>query len=111
MPMGKAIRTGRRASLRSWLCSWLAGLLCALALPVQAQQSVISGTVIDARTRAPLGGAVVSLAGRTIGALTDADGRFRLTNLSGSEVTLQVVMLGYRTATQAARVGATDVQF
>ena len=111
MWMPGANRRGGRAALPGWSCVGLSLLLCALALPVEAQQGVISGTVVDARSRAPLNGALVSLAGRSTGTLTDAQGRFRLANLTGSDVTLQVVMLGYRTASQTARVGATDVTF
>ncbi len=71
---------------------------------VRAQQAV-GGQVVDAASARPLAGAQVVVMGTQSGALTTADGRFRIEGVSGNDVRLQVVMLGYRTAEQDARVG------
>jgi TonB-linked SusC/RagA family outer membrane protein len=45
------------------------------------------------------------------GTLSDADGAFRITGLSGDSVTLNVRLIGYSPVTQTVRVGATDIVF
>jgi TonB-linked SusC/RagA family outer membrane protein len=54
--------------------------------------------------------AQVSVVGTSHGTLSDNDGRFRIGGLSGTSVTLEVRRIGYKLATQPARVGATDVR-
>ena len=49
--------------------------------------------------------------GSVFHAQTDVNGQFRISNLNQSEVTLRVVRIGYRAATQLVRVGSTDVRF
>jgi TonB-linked SusC/RagA family outer membrane protein len=70
----------------------------------------IAGTVVSQRTQQVIPGARVLIAGGTQSALTDARGRFRLTDLAGSEVTLEVRMIGYRARTVATKVGDLDVR-
>jgi TonB-linked SusC/RagA family outer membrane protein len=77
-----------------------------------AQQGVISGTVVTQASQAPLPGAQVIVEGQQgKGAMADADGHFQITGVTGTQVTLQARMIGYRPATQTVRVGATDVRF
>jgi hypothetical protein len=45
------------------------------------------------------------------GTITDARGRFRLDGVTGSEVTLQVQMIGFQRASQTVAVGRADVTF
>lgn len=71
---------------------------------------VIAGTVVDARTLRGVDGAQVSVEGTSLGALTDASGGFRITGVSGAEVTVQVRRIGYRPASQVVRVGRTDIR-
>lgn len=75
-----------------------------------AQEQFVSGTVVAARSLQPLVGAQVTVEGTDQGALTDDRGRFRIQNVSGQEVTLEVVMLGYRTLTQTVPVGDANVR-
>ena len=90
-----------------------AGLLAAsLLLPltvqgVSAQQQSVGGMVVESSTRRPIIGAQVSTDGR--GAITDNRGRFLIVGLTGSQVTLRVVMIGFREIVQTVDVGRTDL--
>src|SRR5690554_3986576 len=85
-----------------------------LLVPVataSAQEGVVAGQVLAAHSLQPIAGAQVIVEGTDNGAITDSRGYFRIQNLSGSQVTLRVAMLGYRTVTDTVRVGATDLRF
>ena len=90
-----------------------AGLLAAsLLLPltvqgVSAQQQSVGGMVVESSTRRPIIGAQVSTDVR--GAITDNRGRFLIVGLTGSQVTLRVVMIGFREIVQTVDVGRTDL--
>jgi TonB-linked SusC/RagA family outer membrane protein len=77
---------------------------------VAAQQGTISGVVLESKTLRPLAGAQVVVQGQGRGVLTDANGRFRITGASGAQVTVEVVMLGYRAKSVPASVGAADLR-
>jgi TonB-linked SusC/RagA family outer membrane protein len=80
------------------------------ATPLNAQGTgVISGTVVGPGAQ-PVPAAQVSVVGTTLGVATDAAGRFRIAGVSGTEATIEVRRIGFRPATQAVRVGATDVR-
>ena len=77
----------------------LAALLSAAPIAAQTQQGTVSGTVLVEGAQRPLPGAQVTVEGQTTGGTaTDASGRFRLTGLTGTTVTLNVRALGYRPA-------------
>ena len=85
------------------------------ALPVlptglTAQQGVVAGVIVDAATLNALDAVQISVTGTQIGVATDASGRFRITGLTGDQVTLQLRRLGYRPATEVVRVGRTDLR-
>jgi len=63
----------------------------------------VRGTIIDGDTRQPLIGATVILidSDPLIGATTDLDGRFTLSNVPVGRVALKVRMLGYEEQTLA----------
>jgi len=88
----------------------LGPLLCflLLTLPAFAQSPTVSvsGTVVDAGTRAPIAGAVVSLDGRQI--VADANGVFVVT-LSPGRRTIEVVAPGYFPLVSTLDVGAAGV--
>lgn len=71
-------------------------LLLGLGLQLQAQ-TVIKGTVIDDKTKAPILGATVVLKSTTNGVFTDADGKFTFSTKKQLPVTLDVSLVGYRT--------------
>lgn len=83
-------------------------LLSALPSAASAQQGTVSGVVVD-RNQAPLPNAQVSVRGTTLRALTDANGHFRISGVTGSAVTLEVRRLGYRMVTTTVAVGGREV--
>ncbi|MGH7719956.1 MAG: SusC/RagA family TonB-linked outer membrane protein, partial [Gemmatimonadaceae bacterium] len=80
------------------------------APPLFAQDGVVEGTVVTGAAATPLAAAQVVVQGTTNGAVTDAAGRFRIANLTGSEVTLEVRRIGFRMESVRARVGDRDVR-
>lgn len=95
---------------------WLRGLIAVfgaiLAMGVTARtasaQQTISGLVVEGTMRRPLVGAQVVVVGENRGTVTDNRGRFVITGLTGREVTLRVVMIGYRELTRTVPVGTSD---
>jgi TonB-linked SusC/RagA family outer membrane protein len=83
------------------------GLLAVLVSPAAAQQEV-AGTVVEARSGRPLERVQVTVEGGG-GTTTDARGRFRLANLTGTQVILSVAIIGYRPMRVTARVGDQNI--
>lgn len=77
---------------------WLLIILffASLPLPLWAAGSTITGAVRDMQTREPLPGANVYLAGTAIGAATNLQGQFRITNVPPGKYTLVVDYIGYK---------------
>ena len=70
----------------------------------------IRGTVTDKQLKEPLPGATVQVAGTTLGAVTDVDGRFAL-SVSRGTYTLLVKYVGYKNLTIAyVKADGTDVE-
>ncbi len=63
-------------------------------------QFTLSGRVLDATTQQPLVGSTVSVSSGNRAVITDANGRYSLSNLSAAEYMVQVSYLGYATAQQ-----------
>lgn len=61
----------------------------------QKQEGRIGGTVVDAGNLEPLVGVAVKIAGNSLGAVTDLDGKFLLKNVPAGTHTLSVSYLGY----------------
>ncbi|MBI4419806.1 MAG: SusC/RagA family TonB-linked outer membrane protein [Gemmatimonadetes bacterium] len=76
----------------------------------EAQQGSVSGVVVDERTQTPLPNVPVAVEGSRETARTDGVGRFTLTGLTGSQVTLRVAWIGFRPHTVAVAVGARNVR-
>lgn len=72
-----------------------------------AQTGALEGTVVDAVTETPLAGARVTLVGTDRGAVTDAEGRFRVPDLD--EGRYSVTFTHPRTDSLRYRAPATDV--
>jgi len=104
--------TGRRGWPRvANLALTLAALLFAAPVFAQAQPGTVSGTVLVEGAQRPLAGAQITVDGVTgVGTTSDASGRFRLTGLSGTNVTISVRALGYRPENQTIAVGSTNVR-
>ncbi len=67
----------------------------------KSYNQTVRGVILDAASRAPLPGAAVLVVGSkpTLGAVTDADGRFRLTNVPLGRQQLKITSLGYEEVT------------
>ena len=100
-----------RARLSVFGLAWATLMLVAGAGGVTAQDGSISGMVVVETGQQPLAGAQVLAVGTDRGTVTDGRGRFLLTGLSGTEATIRVVMIGYRTQERTVPVGASDVMF
>ncbi|MDQ3995397.1 MAG: SusC/RagA family TonB-linked outer membrane protein [Gemmatimonadota bacterium] len=87
------------------------GLLAAgFGAPDALAQGVVAGTVVRSGTLTPIEGAQIQVEGTRIGTTTDASGRFRLANVPGDRVRLQVRRISLTPITQEVRVGASDVR-
>lgn len=80
-----------------------AALFVLAMMPAIAQQinQTVRGTIVDKDSQVPLVGATVSVVGSNpmIGAVTDAEGHFRLTGVPIGRVTLKVTFIGYEDTT------------
>jgi TonB-linked SusC/RagA family outer membrane protein len=117
-PIRPPERLAQRSSsaTRPWLTRLTlfgAALLLGVApAAARAQSGTISGSVIDASSQRPLAGAQITIAGQAgRGAISDASGRFRISGVTGTTVTLEARLIGYAPVTHTVQVGATDVQF
>src|SRR6266581_9789988 len=64
------------------LAAALASLLLAIGAPtILAQNGTLTGRVTDARSGVPITTAQVTISGTSLGAVVDADGRFRIVNV------------------------------
>jgi len=61
----------------------------------RVQQGTITGRVVAARDGRPLGGVQVFVEGTNLGALTDAQGQFRIGNVPAGEVTVRFQSIGF----------------
>ncbi|HEY2064616.1 MAG TPA: carboxypeptidase-like regulatory domain-containing protein, partial [Gemmatimonadaceae bacterium] len=87
-------------------------LLLTAPAAARAQTGTISGSVVAEGSQRPLANVQVTVEGEAgRGAVTDAAGRFRIAGITGTTVTLNARLIGYRPATRTAQVGATDVRF
>ena len=82
-------------------------LLCLLAVraSLSAGTGTVSGKVADRGTGDPLPGANVMIQGTSIGASTDLDGKYSLTNVPAGRQSMRVTYVGYRTVTLDVTVG------
>lgn len=93
----------------------LALLTCAaLAVPRHAaaqSTGTIEGTVMDAGTRRPLSNVQVTIVGTggTVGAVTNAQGAFRILNVATGDRTVRARLIGYTPVTKVVAVAAGSV--
>ncbi len=66
-------------------------------LNAQVQKGKIAGQIIDARSLQPLAGVNVIISGTQLGASTDQDGVFLISDLQPANYNLQIVYVGYIT--------------
>ena len=82
----------------------LAGLLVVLAAPSLRAQASVTGTVTDAMTGRPLSDAQVFFGSRTVPAVTNQFGRYRLDSLATGRGWLLVRRIGYTPARRSLTV-------
>ena len=90
----------------------LVALLLLVAMPqfATAQARAIRGTVTDARTGRPVPGAQVSIRDTGIGTLSNAQGRYLITQVPGGRLEIRVVFLGYSPQSSVVTVAAGETQ-
>jgi len=77
---------------------WMLLCLALMAGGLMAQNGSISGRVRDASTGEALGFAKVTIQGTYYGAVTDEDGKFKISNVKPGDYSVQVFMEEYTTA-------------
>jgi TonB-dependent starch-binding outer membrane protein SusC len=83
-------------------------ILCSLQL--LAQNTTLTGTVVDSRTGTPLSDVTVTATGTNVGTKTDADGKYTIT-FPATAKTLSFSYVGYQTITRAiGRLATMDVE-
>lgn len=95
----------RSLGRRRWLFATLLGV--AIAAPItaaQAQTGKLTGVVTDAESGKPIEGVAVVIQGTTLGANTNASGRYFIIQVPPGSYTVQARRLGYQS------VNATNVQ-
>ena len=106
----RAARTGlRRLTRLAWTATIVALTQLTNVAALHAQDNSVAGSVRASGTNEPLRGAQISVVGGSQRAVSDERGQFRLTGLSGTNVTLDVRRIGYRDQHVAVRVGQTDL--
>lgn len=98
-------RTGRRVWRWSPGTTLLSGVFACIASVAQAQ-STISGRVTDARSELPIGGVTVEIEGTRLGAMTDAEGRYRIANVAAGNQTLVARRIGYTSLKRPSTVAS-----
>ncbi len=71
-----------------------------------AQQAKVDGRVVDSASHQPLISAEVVVAGTTIRALTDREGRFHIANAPAGSITLRAKFIGYKVGARTVTASA-----
>ena len=93
--------------LQRFFVALVATLFFGLSLSAQAQTYILSGTVLDTRQASIVGGNAVLFTqqGKQVtGSTTDAEGNFRLRNLSPGSYALRVSFVGYKEYTTMLKI-------
>jgi hypothetical protein len=76
------------------LCYLLVFLLCSL-IGLGQSVGILTGTVRDRKTQETIPGATVTLEGTSLGAASDGEGRYRLTDIPTGSYNVRVTTVGY----------------
>ncbi|HEY9515031.1 MAG TPA: carboxypeptidase-like regulatory domain-containing protein, partial [Gemmatimonadaceae bacterium] len=90
----------------------IAGMALAALAPVavaSAQNGTITGTVVEQAGRAPVPAAQVHIVGTTLGAQTNAEGKYTIRGIPAGEHEVRARRIGYQEATTAATVIADTI--
>lgn len=77
-------------------CILTAGIFFSLTILAHAQTGTIKGRVLSANNSSPLVGVNVGLEGTAIGAASDEEGYFKVTNVPEGTYTLVITSIGYQ---------------
>lgn len=80
------------------------GLILAAPGSAQTQAGIVAGRVTDARTGAAIPSAQVFIVDTQLGTLTDAEGNYRIPNVSQGTRQVRVITIGYRSETATVSV-------
>src|SRR4051812_19372228 len=94
-----------RRSLR--IAGSMSGALIAFGAARLGAQGTIVGRVVEGRSSLPIAGAALEVAGSRLGAITDAQGRYRITNVPAGARTLQARRIGFSQVDSAITVSAS----
>jgi iron complex outermembrane recepter protein len=86
----------------------LTGLFCFAAALVTAgtpEKASLKGRITDKATQEPLAGATVFIPDLRIGAISDSNGEYRISNLPGQKFLIHVKMIGYASLTESVDLG------
>jgi len=83
--------------------------LLAIVQPLQAQQGEVGGVVVDAKSGQPLARVQVVTEGG-VGSTTDFRGRFRIGGVTGTQVTVDIALIGYRPLRATLTVGNLEAR-
>ena len=92
----------------------IAGVLFAPVIAVSQQTGAITGGVTDASSRAPIPSVRVQIVGSPRAAIADANGKFRIANLSPGQYQVRALRIGFSASIQTVTVtagGAANVDF
>jgi TonB-dependent starch-binding outer membrane protein SusC len=95
--------------IHSWLFSAFALAVLGIGTSpasLSAQEGTITGQVVDAGTRQPLGQTQINVAALRIGALSEGSGRFSIQNVPPGTHVVRAQRLGFRTVEQTVTVAA-----
>lgn len=84
------------------------GLLAALAGPLAAQRGILTGTVTDGASGVVLIGARVQVVGTSLTANTNAEGRYRLTNVPTGTHTVRIAQIGYASVNRPVTIAVGE---
>jgi TonB-dependent starch-binding outer membrane protein SusC len=96
----------RKTMRRSLLTGLVLAIIPAATMAQQAQRGTITGRVVNRETTQPLVGVSVAVAGTTLGAYTNQDGRFVIAQVPPGQRELRVTLLGYKGVVQPVTVVA-----
>jgi TonB-linked SusC/RagA family outer membrane protein len=94
-----------RFSPRGFLTT-LALVSALAATPLWAQTGSVVGRIVDGQTGRPVATAQVTVAGTGLGAIVDAEGRFRIDNVPVGSREVRAIRIGYQTASAVVTVMA-----
>ncbi|MDX1624017.1 MAG: SusC/RagA family TonB-linked outer membrane protein [Gemmatimonadota bacterium] len=92
-----------RLSWRGWAASLLLPSLILLFPTLLSAQATVTGTVQDEQGAA-LVGAQVTIEDQNLGAVTDAQGRYTITDVSTGEIMMTAIYLGFREMKRRVRI-------